>query len=170
MDIVDQIIQNETDPHNPDAITNDLNDSGGLTRYGISIKAHPEAWKNGPPTLELAKEIYWNQYVKPFRGITDDLLLHQLVDWGVTAGQEIVIKHLQQILNVKVDGDIGPITLKAIEKFPAKLTFGVMLPGITRLNILVRDARVMFYATLAKRRPKDLKYLLGWIARAQEFI
>ncbi len=170
MDIIDKIILNEVDAKHPDAIISGPTDSGGLTRYGISIKAHPEAWKNGPPTLEIAKEIYWNQYVKPFRAITDELLLHQLVDWGVTAGQDIPIRHLQQILNIKVDGIIGPQTINAIEKFPAKITFGVMLPGITRLNILVRDARVMFYATLAKRRPKDLKYLLGWIARAQEFI
>lgn len=35
---------------------------GGRTRWGISEKNNPDAWKNGPPTKEKAIEIYKQRY------------------------------------------------------------------------------------------------------------
>lgn len=45
--------------------SDDPNDPGGRTMYGISERAHPEAWKNGPPTKDDAKEIYVRHYWIP---------------------------------------------------------------------------------------------------------
>jgi hypothetical protein len=168
-DIVDDIIRREDDPNHPGIITNDPSDSGGRTQYGISENAHPEAWKDDKVTIPEAREIYWAQYVAPFKGITDPNLLHQLVDWGVPSGPETAARNLQQILNVKVDGNIGPKTLQAITDYPGGYLFGLPVPGSVLLNLAVRDARTLFSAAIAKRRPKDLKFLLGWIRRTQEF-
>ena len=41
------------------------NDAGGRTRWGIAEKYNPEAWRDGPPTLEQAKEVYLNSYWIP---------------------------------------------------------------------------------------------------------
>jgi len=45
----------------------------------------------------------------------------------------------------------------------------VQVPGRVMLNLAFRDARALRYAAIAKRRPKDLKYLRGWLKRAFEF-
>lgn len=37
-------------------------DTGGRTIYGISEKANPDAWENGPPTLDEARQIYKSRY------------------------------------------------------------------------------------------------------------
>jgi len=42
--------------------SNDPDDPGGRTIYGISERAHPEAWKHGPPTFEQAAAIYRRDY------------------------------------------------------------------------------------------------------------
>jgi lysozyme family protein len=40
-------------------------DAGGRTRYGIAEKYNPNAWKNGPPSLDDAKQIYIDSYWIP---------------------------------------------------------------------------------------------------------
>lgn len=162
---IDEIIEREG------AETNDPDDSGGRTKFGISEKAHPEAWVDGPPTLEKAEAIYKSVYIlsEKFNTIPDMHLRHQVIDFGVPSGPDTAARVLQQVVGVKIDGEIGPKTLEKIANYPSGTLFGVPVPGSVLLNLAFRDAREIFYATLAKRRPKDLKFLLGWIKRAQEF-
>jgi lysozyme family protein len=167
--IIADIIRREDDPNNPGVITNDPSDSGGRTQYGISENAHPEAWEDGEVTVPESHAIYLTKYVLPFQGIEDAQLLNQLVDMGVPSGPTAAIKTLQQIVGVNADGQLGPRTLAAVSNYPAGKFFGVPVPGFVLLNLRFRDARTLFYAALAKRRPKDLKFLLGWINRTQEF-
>lgn len=166
-DIIEDIIERE----GGDKETNDPSDSGGRTKYGISEKSHPEAWADGDVTKDEASDIYKRVYIlsEKFQTIPDKVLQHQVIDFGVPSGPDTSARMLQQILGVKIDGDIGPKTLEAIKNYPDGTLFGVPVPGIVLLNLAFRDARTMFYATLAKRRPKDLKFLLGWVKRAQEF-
>lgn len=169
MDLVDLIINNEVNPKDPDAITNDPSDSGGRTQWGISEKSNPKAWNDDKVTREEAREIYFQKYIYPFRGILDQSLLHQLVDWGVPSGPVTVIRILQQIVGVKPDGVIGEKTLAAIDAFPGMTLFGVPISGAAALKFKLRDARITFHAATAKHRPKDLKFLLGWLRRTMEF-
>lgn len=154
-----------------DKETNDPTDSGGRTKYGISEKANPEAWADGDVSHDEAAGLYQKKYItaEHFEQIKDETLRHQVIDFGVPSGPNTGAKLLQQLVGVKADGEIGPKTLEAIENYPGGKLFGVEVPGNVLLNLAFRDARIMFYATLAKIRPKDLKYLLGWIKRAQEF-
>jgi lysozyme family protein len=164
-DFIDEIIKREG------AETNDPDDSGGHTKYGISEKAHPEAWQDGDVSYAEARGIYKQEYVlaEHFEQIPDLWLQHQVVDFGVPHGADTAARLLQQLVGVGVDGNIGAKTLEAIAAYPGGTLFGVPVPGIVLLNMAFRDARVLYDATIAKRRPKDLKYLLGWIRRAQEF-
>lgn len=166
-DFIDEIIRREGGSEE----TNDPSDSGGRTKYGISERAHPEAWADGDVSYAEARAIYQKVYVlaEHFNLIKDQTLFHQVVDFGVLHGADTSARLLQQLVGITADGKIGPKTVAAIEQYPAGKLFGADVPGSALLNLKFRDARVLYDATIAKRRPKDLKYLLGWIRRAQEF-
>lgn len=151
--------------------TDDPADSGGRTKYGISERAFPEAWKDGPPTYQQARDIYQHNFVEidGIGTIPDLNLQHQVVDFGIPSGPVTAVHILQQILGVPVDGKIGPQTVAAISAYPAGTLFGIPVPGSVLLNLAFRDARALFYATIAKAQPKNLKFVLGWIRRSQEF-
>jgi lysozyme family protein len=151
MEIIEREGHRETD--NP-------NDSGGRTKFGISERFHPEAWKDGPPTLEQAKNIYFAQYVilPGFHNVRPDYLMEQLADFGVLSGPATAIKHLQRILHVEADGELGPITLGVLAQ-----------RNPLQINNLLVDARIRMFVRLAQRRPKDLMFLFGWVERALKF-
>ena len=166
-DIIDDVIRRE----GGETATNDPADSGGRTQYGISEKAHPEAWADGKVTYAEARNIYEKVYIlaEHFNLITDVSLLHQVVDFGVLHGADSATRLLQQLVGVKVDGELGPKTLAAIDSYPTGKLFGADVSGKVLLNLAFRDARIMRDATIVKANPKNLKFLLGWLRRAQEF-
>ncbi len=164
-DLIDDIILRETGGRADGGFTNDPADAGGRTIWGISEKSNPDLWKSGPPTYEQARQRYFERYIYPFRGVTDPALLNQLVDWGVTSGPKEVIKILQQLVGVKIDGNLGLQTLEKISAFPAGELFGSPAEGIILLNLAVRDARAIHYTSITKARPTNLKFILGWLSR-----
>ncbi len=103
-------------------ITNDPNDPGGLTKWGISLRAHPELGATGLRRLTKAEaiEIYRNDYWIPSKADKmPDLLKLPIFDSAVNQGVLGSAKILQKALNdlgksLVVDGIIGPITLAAI--------------------------------------------------------
>lgn len=153
--LLDEIIKREgvKDTNNP-------NDSGGRTKFGISEKWHPEAWTNGPPTLEQAKTIYFDEYVvKPgFTKIQPEYLMAQLIDWGVNSGPTVAIQRFQKLLGVAQDGIIGPSTLQTLK-----------LRNPETINNQLANERVLMLSRLVQKRPKDLEFLFGWVRRAQSF-
>ena len=140
--------------------TNNPNDSGGRTKYGISERFHPQEWTNGPPTYERAKQFYFETFVvKPgFHRVQPDWLMEQLVDFAVNSGPSTAIKHFQRVLLTPDDGDLGPATLAALAK-----------RNPTQVNNALVDSRILMFARLVQRRPKDLEFLYGWIRRALKF-
>ena len=98
--------------------TNDPDDHGKRTQYGISERANPEAWADGHVTEAEAREIYERKYVRGprFDSIKDPQLQAQLIDFGVVSGPSIAIMKLQEAVHVTVDGVIGPETLGAIAR------------------------------------------------------
>lgn len=166
-DFIDDEIQREGGARE----TNDPADAGGLTKYGISEVSHPEAWKNGDISYTEARNIYQKDYIDTngISTIPDVNLLHQVVDFGIPSGPVTAIHILQQILGVPADGVIGPKTVAAIQAYPSGQLFGAPVPGSVLLNLEFRDARALYYATAAKKQPTNLKFLLGWIRRSQEF-
>lgn len=140
---------------------NDSQDRGGRTKYGISEAANPEAWKDGPPTLEASRAIFLKKYVEGphFDLIPDPQLQAQLVDFGVNSGPGVAVKKLQAILHVEVDGILGAATLTALSLVRAE-----------EVNALLVAARVRMIGKIVSANPSQLKFLNGWLDRALQFL
>jgi lysozyme family protein len=129
---------------------NDPNDSGGETKHGISKRSHPNLdIKN--LTKETVRPIYYDYWKKVKADLLPEQLRLQVFDFGFNAGTVTSIKLLQRLCQVKQDGKIGQITLGAAKELSAFDFCG---------------GRINYYHNLAKRRPKDRKFLKGWIARS----
>lgn len=166
--IIDDIIDAETPDDNPATcederaiVTNDPDDAGGRTQFGISEKTNPQAWADGRVTEAEARSIYERKYVQApgFDKIKDSKLQAQLVDFGVTSGPAIAVQKLQEILHTKVDGILGPKTLAAIEAEDARY-----------LANKLAASRIQMIGRIVQKNPSQLKWLSGWINRAISFI
>ena len=100
---------------NEGGYSNDPNDPGGETKYGISKRAYPnEDIKN--LTLEKAKMIYRRDYWDAMKcGEMPYSVALQIFDHGVNAGIDTSAKMLQRLVGVVQDGKIGKLTLGAVK-------------------------------------------------------
>ena len=105
---------------------NHPNDKGGPTKYGITIKTLA-AWRGHPVTVKDVKNLEKLEAEKIYRSVyylrpgiyrlIDKKLQVLAFDFAVHSGASKAIKTLQEILNLKMDGIIGPITAKAVNKY-----------------------------------------------------
>lgn len=102
---------------------NVIQDNGGETNWGISLKAHPDLKgriKN--LTRDEAKEIYWKDYylkskINEFPEKMRLMMLDGAINIGVNENIELVqeaINSLSPHRKLDVDGKLGPATLFAI--------------------------------------------------------
>lgn len=141
-----------------DTLTDDPDDAGGLTRYGISKRAHPEVDPRNL-TLEGAREIYRKEYWKGVRGdeITHQVKAELLFDSAVNMGVAQAVKLAQIAIDLPADGAMGPTTLATLnEADPAAFGAAFMLAKIARYVALVR-----------KNRSQE-KFFYGWVKRTLE--
>lgn len=155
---------------------NDPADSGGETNFGITERVarkygYLEPMKNMPVFVarQIYEALYWDALnLSEIEKLSRRIAL-ELGDTGVNQGVGRAAEFLQRSLNVlnnqqkgyndiKVDGDLGPNTLNALQKFIAwrgkdgeKVLFNM-------LNCL----QGAFYVNLAERREKDEKFVYGW--------
>lgn len=126
--------------------TNDPLDSGGATNFGITITDYRKYIKStGTPndvknmTVDQAKSIYKSKYWDALG--CDNLesgVDYSCFDYGVLCGLQRPRNALQRFKDKK-----GPDLINAIS-----------------------DERKTFLQNLAARRPKDQKFLAGWMNRA----
>lgn len=96
----------------------DPEDPGKATRFGISKRAHPDV-DIASLTLNQAKQIYLEQYWMPVRARELPAILRLPVfDTAVNMGVGTAVKLLQRAAYVVVDGQIGPKTIEACERYP----------------------------------------------------
>lgn len=104
--------------------SNDRHDKGGATMRGIttaryrayrlSERLHRRSVKE--ITEQELRAIYMMYYWAPVWGDSlPDGLDMAVFDFGVNSGPSRAIKYLQKALGVRADGEMGPITLRAIE-------------------------------------------------------
>ena len=151
-----EIIQKVLKREGGATVTNDSDDPGGLTKYGISKRSNPDLDIENL-TLKTAVEIYKERYWKPSRADYLNLeLAEAYFDMVVNSGRVRAVKILQEACNhkkkkLKVDGMIGPNTIKACKSLEASR---------------YRAFRVKYYVELVLRKPVLMKYYYGWYKRA----
>lgn len=98
--------------------SNDENDPGGETKFGISKRAYPaENIRN--LTLDRAKEIYYKDYWGPAGcEAVPEAIRFDLFDTAVNSGVRTAIKLLQRAVGETDDGVLGPLTLQALQSMP----------------------------------------------------
>jgi lysozyme family protein len=79
-----------------------------------------------------------------------------LVDW-VWASGVYGIKLPQKVLNVSIDGVVGPKTLAAINEKDPAIVFGLM-----------KQERIDYTERICKSRPQNRKFRTGWLNRIND--
>lgn len=136
----------ETAEHDP-------NDSGGLTKFGISQKAYPNL-DIAALSRDEAKEIYRRDYWNACK--CDELPTSFAIgvfDSAVNQGVKVAARLLQISLNVDTDGVIGDKTIAAAHKAS---------PRQIKIFLAQRQAA---YARLMVSNPNLLKYAVNWSFR-----
>ncbi len=143
-------------------------DHGGPTKYGIT-QATLADWRGRAVTaadvaalsVDEATRILEQRYVRDpkFDQVHDARLQALLVDYGVHSGPARVIRALQRVVGVKVDGVLGPQTLAAIDRMGAD--------AVTRQLL---QARGRALASLIAADPTQRAFAAGWLRRLMEFV
>ena len=161
--IINEIIQKEG------CYVNDPCDSGGETNFGITKEVARAngytGWMIRMPR-SVAFSIYSKRYWDAVKG--DDLLIlseaiaAEVVDTSVNMGAKRAGKFLQRSLNVltkcnlTVDGAIGPATLNALRVYLDVRDEDTLVKALNCLQ-------GAYYIELAENRPKDKKFIYGWL-------
>ncbi len=133
---------------------NDTADKGGETKYGISQRAYPDL-DIANLTRDQASAIYYRDYWIAARcdrlpGVLGFALFDAVVNHGIKSPTQM----LQSELNVRRDGDNGPITQQAAHSSDHLKT----LEGF-----LVQRADL--YHALVMANSTQAKFYRGWLKR-----
>jgi lysozyme family protein len=134
-------------------LADDPSDPGGITKYGISLKAYKDLGRDGIKNLTItqAKEIYKRDYWN--RGKCSSLPLKIRLcyfDACVNMGVKRATIILQEVLNIQADGIFGPQTTKAIKDVREEVFLVDFL-----------SERGLFYS----HSPKFGEFGRGWLRR-----
>ena len=150
---------------------NDPLDSGGETKFGITKKRARASGYMKPMILLDYKTAYRIYSDEDWKWISGDQLLaigglmcREIFDTCVNCGPDRAGQFLQESLNaltrtdLNVDGKVGPKTLDCLRRYVAKRGPNVIMECYKAL-------RISFYIELATRRPKDRRFIHGWVTR-----
>ena len=129
--------------------SNDPQDPGGETNWGISKRSYPnEDIKN--LTRDQAAIIYMRDFWNPL-GASDPAIKYQVFDFAVNSGIQTAIRKLQSAIGVADDGHWGPISSST-------------MAGMDKNDVLMRfiAQRIRFWASLSTWPV----YGKGWAVRA----
>ena len=104
----------------------------------------------------IFKRGYWDK-VKGDK-IQFQSIANVLVSWAWGSGSRTAVKQMQRVLNVSDDGVIGNQTLNALHACNEVELFDKCV-----------IARGQFFESIARRNPKNLKFLKGWMNRLKDF-
>ena len=162
--IIDDLLRREGDE-----FTNDPDDRGGPTRFGITLETLRSVRNDDSLTADdvaaleedEAREIYWSEYVDApgFSKIGADELQELMVDSGVHSGPATATRWLQEAAGTTVDGDYGPLTDAAVKRSDPDLLYRDVLAS-----------RISHLGRLIEGDPSQAKYAHGWANRMAEFV
>ena len=144
-----------------DKVVNDPVDKGGLTKYGISQRAHPQldiAHLSEEQAQEIYKEEYWDKM--RLDEVMDFGICKQLFQQAINQGPGVAAISLQKILNmlrfvVDVDGVVGPKTLTAVNSYhtPSEIIWAL------------KGSQYARYVAIVERSESQIKFFRGWLRR-----
>ena len=149
----------------------DPDDLGGATNMGVTIATYKVYRKRkglSEPTvddlkhlsnnewIDILKSLYWDRWKAD--QIENQSVANIVVDW-IWASGNYGIKIPQQILNVKVDGIVGPKTIDAVNSRNPRELFD-----------MIKIARFDFIEDICRKRPANNKFKRGWLNRINDFV
>ena len=153
---------------NEGGYSNHKADSGGATKYGITL-ATLSRWRGTvctPTEVQLlqrdeAKAIYKANYWDVIKGdqIGDLVIATVLFDAAILFGTHAVIKLAQEVFGVMTDGVIGKVTLAMLNRRDGQASFVLGLQG--KLKDRVK--------AIVEEYPKNKVFQDGWINRLNRF-
>lgn len=150
---------------------NDKTDMGGATNMGVTLATWKAMGydKNGDriineidiqeltkdDAMKVCKRGYWDKWKAD--SINNQSVAEQLVEWVWGSGKWGIILP-QRLLNLKEDGEVGPITLAAVNA-----------QDQAKFHALLIEARLSFIDQLISSHPEQIKYKNGWDRRINSF-
>lgn len=153
----------------------DPTDKGGKTNMGIAWKTWLKYAKSDlglEPTTdnlknitsEQAEIIYRKRYWEPkgFCKVVNDKVGLMIYDWTITSGgagkevQKLLTNEFKQDVGT-IDGAIGPKTIQAVNNIEDQKLL------LERIAAIRRE----YYHMLVTNRPKNSKYIKGWLNRVE---
>jgi len=136
-------------------LTNDKEDRGGLTKYGITKKGYPHldiAALTKPQASAIYRADYWNKM--RLDEVESQAKAALLFEMGVNFGIVTVIKMAQNLIDTDADGIVGQKTLAAINGFEETLF-------VVALKLMAVDK----YRRICNSNKSQKTFLLGWLNR-----
>jgi len=150
--------------NNEGGYSNNNNDNGGETKYGISKRMYPDL-DISSLTINEAIKIYYRDFwsTNRYYEIDDEKIAAKVFDLSINIGVKEAIILLQQVLNnslckpeyLVLDGILGTLTIKDTNNMDS--------------NILLKEIKIhaaQYYVNLSIKYPGDKVFLAGWIKRA----
>lgn len=144
-------------------------DPGGATNYGISSRTLA-SYSHQPVsldqikgmTLEEAAQIYRNLFWDDLHlgEIENQVLANIVFDLSVLLGPSLIIRTIQENLNIPADSILGSQTLLAINKY--------IDSGWLSLKILLEVQKKM--VDICSKIPAQSPFLAGWINRTHDLL
>jgi lysozyme family protein len=146
--------------------SNHPDDFGKMTMHGVTLATY-QAYCGKDKTIgdlknmshgtwrAIMKDMYWDKCRAD--EIDDQKVAEIIADWCVNSGY-VGIKKAQEVIGVKPDGVVGPITLSRINSSDAR-----------SLHDRLWQARYQFYHGLVAKNPSQKVFLKGWLNRLGHF-
>ncbi|MCZ4281711.1 hypothetical protein O4H49_13050 [Kiloniella laminariae] len=157
--------------------SNNPDDSGGETKYGITAQVARNYGYKGPMrdlprdlAFRIYSDLYWHSLKLDHVVGLSPLIAEELADTGVNMGVGRAAKFLQRSLNafnkqqqlypdLVVDGAIGNATIDALQRYLHLR----QREGETVLYRALNALQGAKYIALAEAREKDETFIYGWL-------
>ena len=154
-------------------------DRGGPTNRGITLETL-RSWRQHPVSVDELKALSEVETRSIYRGryliaprlhvIKDPYVLVLAFDCAVHHGPERAVEWLQEIVGVKVDGQLGPISEVAINAYEPVRLYHRLIGRRLRFfgEIISHDPKLRYARQLGLRLQAE--FAGGWCNRAAEFV
>lgn len=150
---------------NEGGLSDNPNDRGGKTKFGISQRAFPDVDLDKlteDKAVELYRENYWSD---SYEQLVHPNLAVKVFDLAVNAGNKQANTILQRAINkvssgdsrVSVDGIVGEQTVATVNQLNEEALLKAFV-----------DEQKAFYKRIVKKNPSQKEFYEGWLNRAEK--